>query len=88
MNRIMQLLEETPVVSSTLIDGALCLMQHIPHELMRDLRSHALLSSTSASSAAPHLGKPNPPPAAQLQQCLIGALSITNTLLLHNYFAF
>lgn len=52
----MLLIEESPVVSGVLIDGALCLLKHIPHELMKDLRTHALLSSASASTA-PHCGE-------------------------------
>jgi hypothetical protein len=56
--RIMQLLDEAPIQSGPLIDGAFCLLRFIPASLLHELLAHA------TSKTVPTTPVDTPPPSA------------------------
>lgn len=50
--RILAILEDAPIVSSTLIDGAFCLLRFVPDALLQEMLVHATERSSSPSSSA------------------------------------
>lgn len=50
-SKILAILEDAPIVSSTMIDGAFCLLRFVPDSLMEELLVHATERSVSPSSS-------------------------------------